>query len=186
MKKESKNKFILIGRHCLMNSPDFLSGSVEEAISYGSNSFMINLGSPQNSFRRKVSELNLLEFNEKLKEYSFDVKNIVVHGSYLSNIANIQEEKFNLSLKILKNDVLMMEEIGLDQIVIHPGNFLKNNKIEAMDRIAEGINLIFNDTKKVKILLETMSGKGTELGISFEEISYIISRINDRERIGVC
>jgi deoxyribonuclease-4 len=169
-----------------MKEPDYLFGSLMEAKKYKSNSLMIFLGSPQNSLRKNIVDLKYKEFENEIKINSFNKENIIVHGSYLTNLGNLDEQKFAFSLKVLMNDVRVMEKLGLEKIVIHPGNYLKSDKIDSLNNIIKGLDFVFENTKKIKILLETMPGKGTQLCSNFDEISYLIKNSKQKERLGVC
>jgi len=90
----SEDKYhLIIGRHCLVRSPDFLPGAVQEAASYNANALMIYLGAPQNSFRRPISELKVAEFKKALRDNNIDIDNVVVHAPYLLNLANTTNKK---------------------------------------------------------------------------------------------
>lgn len=178
---------LIIGRHCLSREPSYLPGAVEEAASYGANSLMIYLGAPQNSFRQPLDILKVSEFKQELKENNIDINNVIVHGSYLINLANtIKKETFDFSVKFLQEEIERMEEIGLKTLVLHPGSCLTATKEEGLTQIARGINLVLTEDSKIRIALETMSGKGSELGATFEQLKLIINEVNFPEKIGVC
>ena len=127
--KNKMNDLILIGRHISLVSPDYLYGSLRKAISYGSNSLMIYLGSPQNIFRKPVSELKVNEFKNLLEESNLNIDNVLVHGPYLVNFGNIiNEKKLFWSKQFLKSEISRMEEIGLKTLIIHPGISLGKDK----------------------------------------------------------
>lgn len=186
----NKDYNLIIGRHCLLKNPSFLSGSVDEAVSYGSNSLMIYLGAPQNSFRQPISNLKIPEFKKKLIESSIDLKNVIVHGSYLINLSNINDDKvFNWSVKFLKEEISRMEEIGIDTIVIHPGSSIKKDKInESLVKLSEGLNKVLIEKNKIRIALETSCKNGTKVGWNFYQLRDVIERIDYkyREKIGIC
>jgi deoxyribonuclease-4 len=178
---------MIIGRHCRLETPDYLLGAVKEAISYEANALMIYLGAPQNSFRQPRSVLKISEFKETLKEKNIDINNVVVHGSYLVNLANtIKKETFDFSVEFLRKEIKIMEEIGLKTLVLHPGSYLTATKEKGLVQIVHGLNLVLTENPDVKIVLETMSGKRNELGKTFEELKFIIDRVNFKEKIGIC
>jgi deoxyribonuclease-4 len=178
---------ILIGRHIPLKYPDYLLGSAKEAIGYGSNSLMIYMGSPQNSFRKEVSYLKVEEFKNHLIENDLDLENVFVHGSYLVNLGNIIDKgKLNWSINFLKSEISRMEEIGLKTLIIHPGSSLGYDRELSLLNISNSLNDILNSNSNVRIALETMSGRTNELGINFEEIKFIINNVEMSERIGVC
>jgi len=187
MVEKKNNSELTIGRHCFMKSPNFLLGSLEEAISYDANSLMIYLGAPQNTYRRSSKELKITEFTEKAKKHKINKKNVIVHASYLVNLANkIDQKKFKWGINFLKREIKLMESIGLKVLVIHPGFSLNLPIDEALDNIAFSINLILEEDTNVSIALETMSGKGTELGTNFDQLAYIISKVKRKKNLSIC
>lgn len=177
-----------IGCHVGNSGDLMLLGSVKEALSYKANCFMIYLGAPQNTFRKPVSSQRAVEAIKLAIENGIDPNDIVVHAPYIVNLAQSNPEKFNFAVNFLTQEVEHATKCGLKQIVLHPGAHVGMGSEYGLKRIAEGINLIIENTKysKVKILLETMAGKGTECCRTFEEIATLISLIYNKERIGVC
>jgi len=183
----SKKYNLIIGRHCLLRAPNYLSGAVEEAASYEANSLMIYLGAPQNSFRQPLNVLKVPEFKQNLKENNIDISKVVVHGSYLINLANtIKKEVFNFSVEFLKKEIERMEEIGLKTLILHPGSYLTSTPEKGLTQIVYGLNSVLTENYAVRIALETMSGKGSELGVTFEQIKFIIDGVKFKERVGIC
>ncbi|WP_216361613.1 deoxyribonuclease IV [endosymbiont GvMRE of Glomus versiforme] len=178
---------LIIGRHCRLETPNYLLGAVREALSYEANALMIYLGAPQNSFRQPLNVLKVSEFKQELKENNVDIDNVIVHGSYLINLANtIKKETFDFSVKFLQKEIQRMEEIGLKTLVLHPGSCLTATKEEGLNQIIQGLNLVLTKNSKIRIALETMSGKKNELGTTFEQLKFIIDKVNCQEKIGVC
>jgi deoxyribonuclease IV len=186
-KISNKNYKLVIGRHCLFKSPNYLPGAVKEAASYRANALMIYLGAPQNSQRRPLTELKIAEFKEVLSDNNIDVDNVIVHGPYVLNMANaLQKEIFHWSVDFLKKEIARMEKIGLKTIILHPGSAVNTPTEEALSQVAKGINLVLGATSVVRIALETMCGRGSEVGINFKQLQYIIERVEQKERVGVC
>jgi deoxyribonuclease-4 len=178
---------LIIGRHVPVKSPHSLSGAVKEAVSYDANALMIYLGAPQNSRRRPLAELKIDEFKMTLNEKVIDINNVVVHGPYVVNLANTsREEIFHWSVEFLKKEVARMEEIGLKTLVLHPGSAVNTPTEQALNQVIKGINLVLEKSSTVRIALETMCGRGSEVGINFEQLKYIIDRVERKERVGVC
>ena len=185
--KINKKYNLILGRHCLVKAPDFLLGAVQEALRYRANSLMVYSGAPQNSFRRPLTELKITEFKKKLVANNIDINNVVVHGPYILNLANtLDENKFQWSVEFLKKEVARMEEIGLKTIVLHPGSALSADPKKALDQVAKGLNLVLNESSNIKIALETMCQRGGEVGGTFEQLRYIIDRVEKKERIVIC
>ena len=176
-----------IGCHVGMFAPNYLLDSVKEALSYGANTFMFYTGAPQNSLRTPVEKLKIDEFKKILNDNHLNIKDIVVHAPYLINLGNCEDlEKFNTSIKMLDNELSRTDKIGCQYLVLHPGNALKSSKSDAILNIAKGINEVLYKYPNVTLLIETMAGKGSEVGSNFSEIKEIINKINSKNNIGVC
>lgn len=171
-----------------MSSPDFYLGSVRSALEWGENTFMFYTGAPQNSYRLPLERLKIEEGRKLLKENNIDESKIIVHAPYLINLGSKEKiDNYELAKKLVINELQRTEAFGCKTLVLHPGNHLKASKIEGLNNIVEGLNYIFeNDNTDVKIALETMSGKGSELGTTFEDINYLINNCKYSDRLGVC
>ena len=179
---------IIIGSHVSMSAPNMLVGSVKEALSYNANTFMFYTGAPQNSARKPVSELKVEEARKLMEENNIDIKNVVVHAPYIINLANAKDEGiYDLSKRVLKDEISRTAYIGCKYIVLHPGSHLGFGVEVGLTRIIDALNEILNaDNSDVVVLLETMAGKGNEMGSTFEQIAYMIEGIDKKDRIGVC
>ncbi|RHZ35335.1 deoxyribonuclease IV [endosymbiont GvMRE of Glomus versiforme] len=179
---------LIIGRHISMTYPNFLVGAIHEALSYEANALAIYVGSPQSNQRRPIPELKIKEFKNFLKENrTIDIKNIIVHAPHVMNLGNILNQNiFYQSIKLLKAEIRRMVEIGLETIVLHPGNALNAERSEAIKQIVRGINLVLEDDPSIRIALETMCGKGTEIGVNFQELNSIIQQVKYKKKIGIC
>ena len=179
---------LIIGSHVNMSGDALLVGSVKSAIEYGANTFMFYTGAPQNTLRKPVESLRVDEAKTLMKENNIDVKNLVVHAPYIINLANLKDEEiFKLAKRVLKDEIYRTNYIGVKYLVLHPGAHLNYGEEAGLNRIVEGLNEVLDgDDSDVTILLETMSGKGSELGKTFKEIRYIIDHVNKKERLGVC
>lgn len=177
-----------IGSHVPLKGSKMFLGSVEDALSYDANSFMIYTGAPQNTIRKKIEELKIEEAHELMKEHNLDLSNVVVHAPYIMNLANPSLEKREFGINFLSEEIKRSAKIGANQIVLHPGSAVGSSREQAIIWIAEGINKVIENTKAltVKIALETMAGKGNEMGRTFEELSEIIKLVNDKSRVSVC
>lgn len=179
---------IILGSHVSMCAPNMLVGSVKEALSYGANTFMFYTGAPQNSARKPVSELKVDEAKKLMEENNIDINNVVVHAPYIINLGNAKDDNvYMLSKKFLQDELKRVAYIGCKYLVLHPGSHLGLGVDVGLSRLVEGLNEVLNsDDSDVMILLETMAGKGNELGSSFEQLAYVIDNIGKKERIGVC
>lgn len=179
---------LLLGSHVSMNSPDFYEGSVKEALSYGSNVFMFYTGAPQNTYRKPLSELKIQEGRKLIKEAGIDESKIIVHAPYIINGANkSREDLFDLSIKVIGSELERTAGFGCKILVLHPGAHVSQGYDVAIDNLAECLDIVLSkDNSDVKIALETMAGKGTEIGITFEQIKAIIDKCKYKDRLGVC
>lgn len=177
-----------LGSHVSNNGLKMLVGSVEEAVSYGANCFMVYLGAPQNTFRKKIEDQNATEAIQLAKTYGIEPEDIIVHAPYIVNLAQSDDEKFEFAVRFLTQELQGVGAIGAKYMVLHPGAHVGSGANYGISRIAQGINQILYQTRGTDtvIALETMAGKGTECGKTFEEIAKIIALVDDKSRIGVC
>ena len=177
---------LLIGSHVGFKKDTQILGSLEEALSYGSTTFMFYTGAPQNTKRCEISdELTLLALN-KMKDTDIDYSKVIVHAPYIINLANNKDpDKFMFSVRFLQEEVERCSQLGIKNMVLHPGSHVGLGIDEGISNIVTGLNMIL-DNSDVTILLETMAGKGTEIGSNFNEIKKIINGVHNKERIGVC
>ena len=177
---------MIIGSHVSFGR-DGLLGSVREALSYGANTFMFYTGAPQNTLRKPIDNKSTEEAWNLMKENNIDINNVICHAPYIVNLANnLDERKYDFSINFLINEIKRCESMGIKSIVLHPGSSVGIDHNIALDNIAFALNQILKNDTSVKILLETMAGKGSELGCTLEEIKYLIDQINKKEFIGVC
>lgn len=177
---------MILGSHVSFGSEQLL-GSVKEAISYNANTFMFYTGAPQNTIRKSIDEEKLKDARSLMKENNIDINNVICHAPYIINLANNKEvTKYEFSINFLKNEIERCELLGVKYIVLHPGSAVGIARNLALDNIVEALNRIIKPEPKVVILLETMAGKGTELGCTIEEIKYIIENVKEKTGIGVC
>ena len=184
-----ENKDIIyLGSHVGMSGPDFYLGSVKEAISYGSTTFMFYTGAPQNSFRKPLSELKIQEGRKLLKEAGFDESKLVVHAPYIINAANFaREDLYEMSINTIISELRRTAGFGCSILVLHPGSHVGAGVETGLLALAKALDTVFAcDGTNVKIALETMAGKGHEIGITFEQIRAIIDKCKFKDRLGVC
>ena len=177
---------LLIGSHVGFKKDSQLLGSLEEALSYNANTFMFYTGAPQNTSRYPIQDGLTLEALSLMKEKKLDYSKVVVHAPYIVNLANDKDpEKFMFSVRFLQEELERCELLGIKNMVLHPGSHVGLGVDTAISNIAKGLNMILG-THPVTILLETMAGKGTEVGKNLEELKRIIDLVDDKEHIGVC
>ncbi|WDM23290.1 deoxyribonuclease IV [Paenibacillus polymyxa] len=174
-----------IGSHVSFSDKGLLSAT-KEASSYGSSSFMIYTGAPQNTRRKPMESMYLEEGKQLMAEKGME--DIVVHAPYIINLGSYKENTYELAVSFLQEEIRRTHAIGVKNIVLHPGAFTDKDAEYGIGRIADGLNEVLNGVKEtdVNIALETMAGKGTEMGRSFEEIASIIDKVEHNERLTVC
>lgn len=175
---------IIIGSHVSFNKEKQMLGSALEALSYNASTFMFYTGAPQNTLRVPIDESLIEKALDLMNDNSIDINNIVVHAPYIINLANSKNFDFNISF--LKDEIKRVEKFRVNKLVIHPGSHVGLGKEVGLKNIIDSLNIIFKEDSNVCVCLETMAGKGTELGSSFEEIKTIIDGIEKKERVGVC
>lgn len=182
------SNIFLIGSHVSMKAPDYLVGSIKEVISYNANCLMIYTGSPQSTNRVNINDLKIKEFQEIARNNNIPLDNVIVHAQYIINLANNDPIKHNFAIDFLTTEVKRCMQIGVKYLVLHPGSATNCGIEEGIRNIADGINQIFKKVGKTNIVicLETMSGKGNEIGRNFDQLKNIIDLVNFQNNIGVC
>lgn len=176
---------MLIGSHVSMSGKKMLLGASEEALSYGANTFMIYTGAPQNTRRKSIAELNIMNGLLHMKENG--LSNIIVHAPYIINLGNTTKpETFELGVTFLQEEIKRTAALEAGQIVLHPGAHVGAGADAGIAKIVEGLNEVLTDEQPVQIALETMAGKGSEIGRTFDELARIIDGVTHNERLSVC
>ncbi len=175
-----------IGSHVSMSGKKMLLGASEEAVSYGATTFMVYTGAPQNTRRKPIEDLNIAAGQAHMREHGID--EIVVHAPYIINIGNTQNAAtFKLGVDFLRSEIERTEALGFaKQIVLHPGAHVGAGEKAGITKIIEGLNEVITPEQNVQIALETMAGKGSECGRTFEELAEIISGVTLNEKLSVC
>lgn len=182
------DKKLILGSHVGMSAPDYYIGSINEALSYGANTFMIYTGAPQNTRRLATDDMKAAEGIKYLKEKGIDVNHIVAHAPYIINLGNsVKPETYELAVTFLQDELQRVADFGIKMVVMHPGAHVGAGVEAGLAQIIEGLNTVLdNDKSGTIIALETMAGKGTEIGRTFEEIRKIIDGVHKKEQLGVC
>lgn len=177
---------MIIGSHVSFGKNQLL-GSAKMAASYGANTFMFYTGAPQNTIRADINVDLIDKAKYFMQENNIDINNVICHAPYIINLANKEKvESWNFSITFLKNEISRITKMGINYIVVHPGNALKLDKMEALANISEAINYIIDENTLPMILLETMAGKGSECGINLYELKEIYNNINLKDKVGFC
>ncbi len=174
-----------LGSHVSMSGKKMLLAASEEAASYGATVFMIYTGAPQNTRRKKIEEFNIEAGHAHMKENG--IVELVVHAPYIINIGNAKNPAtFELGVNFLRDEIERASALGAKQIVLHPGAHVGEGAEVGIKKIIEGLNEVLTGKETVQIALETMAGKGSECGRTFEELAQIIDGVTHNEKLSVC
>ena len=178
---------LILGSHVGFNNKDQLVGSVKEAISYNANTFMFYTGPAQSTMRSELNDKLTYEAYKLMSENNINPNDVIVHAPYIVNFANrTDEDKYNFYIKFFIEELYRVNKLGFNKIVLHPGSAVNVTREDGLKNIIDALNKIIDNTPDVTILLETMAGKGNELGINIDEINTILEGIENKNRVGVC
>ena len=178
---------LIIGSHVSFTASTQLLGSVEEALIYNANTFMFYTGSTQSIQRSNINDELTYKAYELMVKNNINNNNVIVHAPYIINLANKSDEnKYNFYINFFSQELDRCKQLGMNKIVLHPGSATTCTKEEAIQNIANALNIVFTKTENTVVLLEFMAGKGNEVGTSIDELKSIIDLINNKDRIGVC
>lgn len=176
---------IYLGSHVGMSGKEMFLGSVKEALSYGANTFMVYTGAPQNTRRKNISELRIEEAHALME--ASGISRFIVHAPYIINLANtIKPETFELAVDFLKVEIERTAAMGSQILVLHPGSHVDAGTEAGIAQIIKGLDQVLTADTSVYIALETMAGKGSEIGRSFEELKAIYDGVEHPEKLRVC
>lgn len=174
-----------IGSHVGMSGKEMFLGSVKEALSYGANTFMVYTGAPQNTRRKPIEDLRVQEGLALMKENGME--EFVVHAPYIINLANtVKPETFELAVEFLQLEIERTQAMHCHTLILHPGAHVGAGVDAGIAQIIKGLNEVLSQDSNVNIALETMAGKGTEIGRSFEELARIYDGVKNNHRLRVC
>jgi len=177
---------IKLGCHVGMAGKEMLLASAKEAASYGANVFMLYTGAPQNTRRKDISELNIEAGWEYARQHG--IEEIVVHAPYIINLANtVKPETYELAVEFLEKEIIRTAAMRSRIMVLHPGSHVNAGVEAGIAQVIKGLNTVLNQNDDdVYIALETMAGKGSEVGRTFEELKAIYDGVDKKDRLRVC
>ncbi len=174
-----------LGCHVSMSGKDMMLGSVKDALRFGANTFMLYTGAPQNTKRKDISELRIEEAKSLMNESGID--EFVVHAPYIINLANtIKPETFEIAVQFLTLEIERTSKMGSKTLVLHPGSHVGAGVEAGVAQIVKGLNEVLTSDTDVNIALETMAGKGSEIGRNFEELAMIYDGVIHNDKLRVC
>ncbi len=153
----------------------------------GAKAFALFTGSSSRWSSKKIPDKEAEKFKENCDVCGFTPNVILPHDNFLINLGSPEPEKLEKSRKSFLEELKRCEQLGLTLLNFHPGSHLNQiNEEECLDRISESINLALDKSAGVTAVLENVAGQGSNIGHSFEQLAYIINKIEDKSRIGVC
>ena len=182
---QNADQRLRIGSHVGMNGREMFAGSVREAVSYGANTFMVYTGAPQNTRRKRIDEMNLEEGFRLMKENG--IEEFAVHAPYIINLANsVKPETWELGVNFLKQELERAEAMHSGLLVLHPGSHVDAGAEAGIAQLIRGLNEVLRPDTGSLVALETMAGKGSEIGKSFEELAKIYDGVVCSDKLRVC
>lgn len=176
---------IKLGSHVGMSGKDMFLNSVKEALSYGANTFMVYTGAPQNTRRKDISELNIPAAWEAMR--AGGIEEFIVHAPYIINLANtVKPETYELAVSFLRTELERTVAMGSHVLVLHPGSHVDAGVESGTKQIIQGLNEVLTADLDCVVALETMAGKGSEIGRSFEELAAIYDGVVHNDKLRVC
>lgn len=176
---------MILGSHVGMSGKEMLLGSAKEAVSYGADTFMFYTGAPQNTRRKEISELNIDPAWEYMKEHG--ISEILVHAPYIINLGNaIKPETFSLAVEFLAKEIERTVSCRSHTLILHPGAHVGEGTETGTAQIIKGLNEVLTADTACHIALETMAGKGSEIGRSFEELARIYDGVKYNDKLRIC
>ena len=174
-----------LGSHVGMSGKEMMLGSAKEAVSYGADTFMLYTGAPQNTKRKAISELQIAPAWEYMRAHG--IEDFVVHAPYIINLANtVNPATYEIAVEFLALEVERTIAMGSHILILHPGSHVGAGVDAGIDRIARGLNEVLTDKQDCYIALETMAGKGSEIGRSFEELASIYDKVVHNDKLRIC
>lgn len=173
---------LVIGSH--MSIADGIAKAAENAGKMGANTMQIFSRNPRGSGYRTYDEKEIERFWNYRKEYQFGP--VLAHAPYTMNLASAKEQTYEFACMVIREDIARMDALGIENIVFHPGSHTGIGSDAGIQNIIAGLDQAITGNENITVLLETMSGKGTEIGVSFEELKKIHDGVKHPEKIGVC
>lgn len=178
---------MILGSHVQMKAPLFLEGSVKEALSYNANALMLYTGAPQNTKRRKMEEMHIAEAQKLMADNGLDMDRMIVHAPYIINPANSTKPYVaELAHDFLISEMQRTHEIGARYMILHPGSYTDTDLSTGIQTIIKCLNGIDDYPEGLCVCLETMAGKGSEVGYRFEQLAEILEGVKYPEHFGIC
>ena len=177
------NKYV--GAH--VSASGGVYNAVDNALAIGAKAFALFVKNQRQWTAKPLDEKTIAKFKEKLEASGIEPKHVLPHDSYLINLGHPEDEKWEKSKNAFLDEVHRCEQLGLVKLNFHPGSHLKKiSEEECLDRIAEAMNWTLENSESVSLVIENTAGQGSNLGYKFEHLAYLIDKVKDKSRVGVC
>lgn len=173
---------LTIGAH--MSVAKGLDKAAEDVVKMEANTMQFFSRNPRGSSFKIYSDKELANFQRIRREHHFGP--LLAHAPYTLNLASAQEKVYDFACMVIREDIARMDALGIEYLVFHPGSHTGIGTEAGIQNIIRGLNQAITGEEKITVLLETMSGKGSEIGVTFEELKAIRDGVKYPERIGVC
>ena len=173
---------MIIGTH--MSVAKGLEEAAKNTVWMNANTMQIFSRNPRGSTYKNYSEKEVDAFLTIRKEHKFGP--ILAHAPYTMNLASAKPEVYEFACMVIREDIQRMDELSIENIVFHPGSHTGIGVEAGIENIINGLNQAITGEENIMVLLETMSGKGTEIGSTFEELKAIRDGVTHKEKIGIC
>lgn len=174
-----------LGAHVSLKNPDFLLGSVRAALAMDATAFMVFLGPPRNTRINPADSFRKDEALRLWEESGRDPRNIAVHFRYVLNPASPDDEIGSFAAEFFDRELTLMDELGLSLCCFHPGSSKGEDRLECARKCADRLGPVFARHPNIRVGIETMAGKGSEVGVGLVEVGLMVKRI-DLPNVGCC
>ena len=173
---------LVIGPHISISKG--FGKAAQTAVDIGANTFQFFSRNPRGGNAKEFDEKDIEKFQKIRKEYNFGP--LLAHAPYTMNLGGSKDEVYEFGRKVIKEDIERMDSLGIEYMCFHPGSHVGGGIDFGIQRIVDALNETLTGEENITVLLETMSGKGTEIGFTFEQIKRIIDGVTHNEKLGVC
>lgn len=173
---------MIIGTH--MSIAKGLVKTAENVVRMEANTMQIFSRNPRGSNYKVYTKQEIEGFQRIRRDHGFGA--LLAHAPYTMNLASDQERVYEFACTVLREDVARMEELEIENLVFHPGSHTGIGIEKGIENIVRGLDQAVTGKEKITVLLETMTGKGTEIGAKFEHLKMIRDAARHPERIGIC
>lgn len=173
---------LVIGPHITISKG--FGKAAQIAVDMDANTFQFFTRNPRGGNAKAFDDKDIAKFQKIRKENNFGP--LLAHAPYTMNLGGAKNDVYDFARRVIKEDIERMNSLGIEYMCFHPGSHVGGGIDFGIERIIKGLNEGITGDETLTILLETMSGKGTEIGYEFEQLRKIIDGVEHKERIGIC